>query len=132
MLWDSMLPAIDNRGQRLSGANMIRVVDNVGADNRQVVHWVDTLVLVDMTRKICVNVVLEKKWLRSIANVGLVGSNLRAVHGKVSHSKNPGSGGVVNGSKVLSQPGELLVRLVVLLRTVDLYWVKGLGHLLVE
>ncbi len=35
------------------------VVDDVGADNGQVVHWVDALVPVDVASKVCINVVLE-------------------------------------------------------------------------
>ena len=125
--------SIDNRGQGLSGPSAIRIlVDNVGADNGQVVHWVDTLVPMDVAGKVRVNVVLEQKWLKGIANVGLVGRDFGAVHRTMSHGKHPRSGGTVDGSKILSQPGELLVRRRVLPRTINVTWVKASVYVLLE
>lgn len=101
---------VHNRGQGLAGTGRICVVvDNVRADNGQVVHWPDALVPVDVASEVSVNVVFEQNWLEGVAHVGLVRGDLRTVHGTMSHSEDPRRRCAVDRCKVLSQPGELLV-----------------------
>lgn len=70
-------------------------------------------------REVSVNTVFQKNGLESGSNILLVAADFSAVHGSVRHGKDPGRLGTIDGRKILLEPFQLLVRLVLVDTAID-------------
>ena len=104
---------IHNGGEGGTGAGSVRVVVNdILANDMSLIHWPDTLVPMDMSGEIGVDVEFDEKRLEELADSDLIRGFLRAVHWTMSHGEDPWSFLAVNAHEIMLQPVPLLVGFV--------------------
>ena len=111
---------VDDVGDTLSRVGEVSVVVN----NRRHIDGVvsngpHTLIPMNVTSHVSIDVVLEHDTLESSTHVPLVRGDLRRVHGPVRHSNDPWCLGSVDSSKILGEPVDLLESGVVGVASVD-------------